>query len=197
MRTSPVHVIVTVIALGLSALACNIALPSAPSAPIPTFVASPKDASDMEQSFRNAVNQASTTGNFNVSITQQQISSYLALNGAALAAQEGYQWPFKSVEVALNGGKITVWGVIAQQGIPDTPSQVVFTPSIDGAGQLTVTVDSGQIGIVGVPSSILADVTKSIRSLLTGQLAQIQGHYKLTALTINNGAMTVGGQVTN
>src|SRR5260221_11853834 len=89
MRTSPVHVIVTVIVLALSSLACNIALPSAPAAPIPTFVPSPKDASDMEQSFRNAVNQASTSGNFNVSVTQQQLSSYLALNGPALAARTG------------------------------------------------------------------------------------------------------------
>jgi hypothetical protein len=124
------------------------------------------------------------------------LSSYLALNGAALAAKNGYQWPFKSVEVGLNSGKISVWGVITQQGVPDTPSQVVFTPSIDGGGQLTVTVDSGQIGIVGVPSSILADLTRSIQSLLTGQLAQIQGHYKLTTLNINNGMMTVAGQVT-
>ncbi len=196
MRKSPVHLIVTVIALGLASLACSINLPSAPQAPIPTFVPSAKDASDMEQSFNNAVNQAETTGKFSISVTQQQLSSYLALNGPSLATQEGYQWPFKTVEVGLSGGKITVWGVISQQGVPDTPSQIVLTPAIDTTGQLTVTADSGQIGIVGLPSSVLSNVNNSIRSLLTGQLAQLQGHYKLTALSVDNGSMTVAGQVT-
>ena len=189
------HAFIVTIALALSALACGINMPSNPQPPMPAFVPSANDASAFEQSFTNAVSQASQTGNFNVTIDQQQFSSWLALRAPDYARQQGYDWPLKQVQASLNNGKITLYGVLSQPNVPDTPTQVIFTPSIDSTGGVAVTVDSGQVGVLGVPSTILQNLTTTIKNVLTTQLAQIQGRYKLNNLAIANGTMTVSGQV--
>jgi len=181
--------------LVLPALACNIAMPSNPQPPMPTFVPSANDASAFEQNFTNAVGQASQTGAFNITLNQQQFSSWLALRAPEYAKQQGYDWPLKQVQAGLDNGKITLFGVLSQPNVPDTPTQVVFTPSIDSAGTLAVSVDSGQVGVVGVPSNILQNLNTTIKNVLTTQLAQIQGRYKLNGLTIAGGNMTVSGQI--
>ena len=170
-------------------LACN--LPTNPQPPIPSLTPSTGDADAFESNFQQAVNQASQTGIFNVTITQQQLSSWLALRAQGFAQQHGYEWPFKNVQAGLDNGKIILYGVIVQPNVPETPAQVIFTPSIDGNGQLAVKIESGQVGIVGMPSDVLNKLTDTIRNILTGQLAQIQGRYRLTNLTIANGGLTV------
>jgi hypothetical protein len=180
-----------------SIVACNlnVNLPSNPQPPIPSLVASDADANAFEQNFQQAVNQGVQTGTFSASITQQQLSSWLLLRAANFARQNGQEWPLKNVQAGLNNGKITLYGVIVKEGVPETPAQIIFTPSIDANGELAVKIDSAQIGVVGVPSSVLDELTKTLRDTLTGQLNQIKGKYKLTNLSINNGTLTIGGQV--
>lgn len=176
-------------------LACSVTMPSAPQAPLPSLTPSVADADAFERSFQQAVNQAAQTGSFTATINQQQLSSWLALRAAAYARQQGYEVPVKNMQASLDGGKITLYGVVTQPNVPDTPAQVVFTPSIDGNGQLAVAIQSGQVGVVGVPSSALTDLNKLIKDTLTSQLSQIQGKYKLTALNIAGGTLTVSGQI--
>src|SRR5882724_1386726 len=142
--------------LVLPALACNIAMPSNPQPPMPTFVPSANDASAFEQNFTNAVGQASQTGAFNITLNQQQFSSWLALRAPEYAKQQGYDWPLKQVQAGLDNGKITLFGVL---------------------------------------SNILQNLNTTIKNVLTTQLAQIQGRYKLNGLTIAGGNMTVSGQI--
>src|SRR5712692_1282721 len=176
-------------------LACAITMPSAPQAPLPSLTPSVADADAFEQSFRQAVNQATQTGKFSATINQQQLSSWLSLRAADYARQQGYDLPLKNLQASLQGGKITLYGIVSQPDVPDTPAQVVFTPTIDGNGQFAVAVQSGQVGVVGLPSSALNNLNKLIKDTLTSQLSQIQGKYKLTALNIGGGTLTVSGQI--
>jgi hypothetical protein len=180
-----------------SILACNldVKLPSNPQPPIPSLVASDADANAFEQNFQQAVNQGVQNGTFTASVTQQQLSSWLLLRAGDFARQNNQEWPLKNVQAGLNDGKITLYGVIVKEGVPETPAQVIFTPSIDGNGELAVKIDSAQVGVVGVPNSVLDDLTKTLKDTLTAQLGQIKGKYKLTTLTIANGSLTIGGQV--
>jgi len=178
-------------------LACNldVNVPSNPKPPIPSLVPSNGDADAFEQGFANAVGVASTSGQFNIAITQQQFSSWLALRAPSYAQQYGYDWPLKEVQAGLNDGKITLYGIVTQQGAPDTPAQIVFTPLIDANGELDVSIDSGQLGIVGVPQSLLNKLKDTLKNMLAGQLGQIKGKYKLTSLGIANGTLNVVGQI--
>jgi hypothetical protein len=181
----------------VAVLACNLSLklPSNPQPPVPSLVPQASDADAFEQNFQQAVNQAAQSGNFSASITQQQFSSWLALRAPGYARQQGYEWPLKDVQAGLDSGKITLYGVITQPNVPETPAQIVFTPSIDGNGELAVSVESGQVGVVGVPPDILKNLNKTIQDALASQLNQIKGHYKLTNLTVAGGTLTVSGQV--
>lgn len=195
MKRNTFRLTLSAVFLALAALACNLNLPSPPKPPIPSLVPSAGDADAFEQGFQNAVNQASQTGTFTVTINQVQFSSWLALRAPDYARQNGYEWPLKDVQAALDNGKITLYGVVSQPNVPDTPSQVVFTPAIDANGELAVTVESGQVGVVGVPADVLNSLTETIKETLRGQLAQIQGRYRLNSLMISGGSLTVSGQV--
>jgi hypothetical protein len=193
MNVDRIRILLAGVMLVAATLACN--LPSSPKPPVPSLTPSAGDADAFEGNFQQAVNQAAQTGTFSATITQQQLSSWLALRAAGFAQQQGYEWPFKNVQAGLDNGKITLYGIITQQNVPETPAQIIFTPSIDGNGQLAVKVESGQVGIVGVPQDALNKLTNLIRDLLSGQLSQIQGRYQLTNLSIANGTLTVSGQI--
>jgi hypothetical protein len=170
-------------------------MPSAPKPPNPSLTPSPGEADAFEQVFRQAVDQATQTGTFNITVTQSQLSSWLALRAGSYVQQQGYEWPLKDVQASLDNGTITLYGVVIRKNVPETPAQVIFTPSIDGNGQLTVTVQSGQFGVVGVPNDLLSELNQAIQKALTSQLGQIQGRYRLTMLNIAGGNLTVGGQI--
>lgn len=178
-------------------LACNLSLklPSNPKPPVPSLVPQASDADAFEQNFQQAANQAAQSGNFTTSITQQQFSSWLALRAPGYAKQQGYEWPLKDVQAGLDDGKITLYGVITQPNVPETPAQVIFTPSIASDGELAVNVEGGQVGMVGVPPDILKNLNKTIQDVLASQLNQIKGRYKLTSLNVTGGTLTVSGQV--
>ena len=186
---------ISVPALLLAMLACAVTMPSAPQPPLPSLTPSAADADAFEQNFRQAVNQAAQTGKFTASINQQQLSSWLSLRAAAYAKQQGYDLPLKNLQASLDGGKITLYGIVSEQDVPETPAQVIFTPTIDGNGQVAVTIQSGQVGVVGLPNSALNNLNKLIKDTLTSQLSQIQGRYSLTALSVSGGTLTVSGQI--
>jgi hypothetical protein len=192
------QIAVSVLCLIGAVLACNldVKMPSNPQPPVPSLVPSSGDADAFEQGFAQAVGSASSSGQFTITLTQQQFSSWLALRAPSYAQQYGYEWPLKDVQAGLNDAKITLYGIVTQQGAPDTPAQIVFTPVIDANGELDVSIDSGQLGIVGVPQSLLEKLKETLKNLLAGQLAQIKGKYKLTSLSIANGTLTVTGQIT-
>ena len=196
MKPASIRVFLAASLLAMAALACNINMPSSPQPPIPGFVPSQSDASAFEKTFNDAITQAQQTGTINVTVTQQQLSSWVSLNGAVFAQQHGYDWPLKDTQIGLDSGKITLYGVVSAPKVPDTPAQVIFTPSIDANGAIAVKVESGQFGILGIPAALLDTLTKAIKDALSSQLQPIQGRYKLSALTVTSGTLTVSGQIT-
>jgi hypothetical protein len=179
----------------MGVLACTITPPSPPKPPLSGFSPSLQEATAFEQSFQSALQNAAQSGTFTVTVTQNQLSSWLALRGPEYAKAQGYDVPVKDVQAALDGGRITLYGVINQPNVPDTPAQIVFTPSIDADGQLAVKVESSQVGVVGVPASVTDNLTKTIRDSLESQLGQVKGRYRLTRLTLSGGSLTVSGQI--
>jgi hypothetical protein len=180
--------------LSVMVAACN--MPNYPQPPNPSFTPSDAEANSFEQAFQAGVDQVQQSGTFNITVTQQQLSSWIALRAPAYAQQNGYQWPMKDAQVSLTGGKIVIYGIIVQPNVPETAGQITVNPSIDANGQLAVTVESGQFGIAGLPSDVLNNLNTTIRNTIAGQLAQISNKYRLTLLNISEGSLQLAGQVT-
>jgi hypothetical protein len=174
--------------------ACN--MPSYPKPPDPSFTPSDAEANAFEQAFQAGVDQVQQSGGFNITVSQQQLSSWIALRAPSYAQQNGYQWPMKDAQVSLTDGKILIYGIILQPNVPETAGQIIVKPSIDANGQLAVSVESGQFGIAGLPSDVLNNLNKTIRDTIASQLAQISNKYRLTMLNITNGSLQIAGQVT-
>jgi uncharacterized protein YpmS len=177
----------------LTVLACGL---SAPQPPVPSLVASTADAGAFEQAVGAAATQAASTGNFSLSVTQEQLSSWLQLKAPQYARSAGHDWPFKDIQAGLSNNKITIYGVIDQQGVPQTPAQIVFTPSVAADGSLAISIDSGQVGVVGLPADTLKSVTATIKDTLNQQLARIKNNYHIATLTIADGQLTIAGSIT-
>ena len=192
MKASTRGFALVVVFLTIAILACG--LPSNPQPPLPSLTPSTADADAFEKSFTDAASQAKD-GVFTITVTQQGLSSWLSLRAPALAKQQGYDWPLKNVQAGLSDSKITLYGVLSVEKVPETPIQIVITPSIDATGQLAIKIESGQLGIVGVPSDLTQKLSKTIQDTLTTQLAQIKSKYKLTALTVKDGVLTLTGQL--
>lgn len=192
MRTSTRGLGLVVFCLGIAILACG--LPSNPQPPLPSLTPSTADADAFEKSFADAASQAKN-GVFTITVTQISLSSWLALRAPAVAKQQGYDWPLKNVQAGLNDNKITLYGILSVEKVPETPIQLVVTPSIDTSGGLAIKIESGQLGIVGVPSDLTDKLSKTIQDTLTAQLGQINAKYKLTSLTIKDGTLTLVGQI--
>ena len=193
MKTSISGVILAVICLTMTILACG--LPSNPQAPLPSLTPSTAEADAFEKSFQDAIAQAKN-GVFTISVTQEGLSSWLALRAPTLAKQQNFDWPLKNTQAGLSDGKINLYGVLSIKNVPETPTQIIVTPSIDTTGQLAIKIESGQLGIVGVPADLAQNLAKIIQSILTKQLEQSTTSYKLTQLIIKDGTMTLTGQIT-
>lgn len=193
MKISTFRFSLALVFLLTAMLAC--ALPSNPQPPLPSLTPSTAGADAFEKAFQDAVSQ-SKNGAFTVIIKQEDLSSWLALRAPDLAKQQGYEWPLKNVQAGLSDGKITLYGILSVKNVPETAIQLVVTPSIDAQGQIAIKIESGQLGIVGVPADLTQNLSKTVQQTLTNQLAQLKGKYKLTALTIKDGVLTLTGQMT-
>src|SRR5262249_11121708 len=79
----------------VSLLACklNFNMPRAQKPPNPGLTPAPSEADAFEQAFRQAIQQGSQSGTFSITVTQSQLSSWLALRAGTYVQQQGYQWP--------------------------------------------------------------------------------------------------------
>jgi hypothetical protein len=182
------------ILLALILTACN--LPSYPKPPIPEYTVSENDAVSAETTVETAVNEISQTGRLNVTLTQEQVSSWLALRAPGYASQYGYTWPLKDVQAALNDGKLMIYGIVVQQNVPETAAQIVVVPQIDANGKLVVKVEGGQFGLAGLPADVTQQFNTTIQEMLGQLTAEFGANYRLESLVIANGTLTVTGQVT-
>ncbi len=166
-----------------------------PQPPIPNLSVSTQSAATFEEVFIRAVQQAAKDGKFNATVTQEQFSSWLAIKAPQYAQQQGQEWPFKNSQAAFKDNNVVLYSVLAQKGAPESAVQLILKPSIDSNGEFQVKVESGQLGAFGIPGAILTRVSEIIQQAVDGQMNRIKGQYKLFTLVVNNGTVSVTGQL--
>src|SRR5690242_3836948 len=95
-----------VLALSLAVLACGsplgIGQPTAPASPIPV---STEAAGELEELWANAIENAGPNGEVSVVMTEEQLTSYVAVK---LAEQPDV--PLKNIQIFLRDGQMTLTG---------------------------------------------------------------------------------------
>ncbi len=178
-----------VAALAAAGLACSIGGGRVPT-PLPSPVAvSTEAAGDLEQTVQDALKNAQN-GQVTIVVTEQQITSYVALR---LAAEPDA--PIRDVQVYLRGGQILINGKATVRGIT-APAAIKIRVGTTAEGKLDVTVAEANFGLVPVPSSLLGSLSGGINEMLSGQFGPEATGVKITSVAIGDGQMSITGQLT-
>lgn len=161
----------------------------------PPVAVSQEAADSLQQKLLTAGQEVATTGSTTVSLTQEEVTSFLTLRRAELEAlaqeQSGTTMEFPLVDPQVyfkDDGNIVIRGQIDFQGATQ-PIRVVAQPTLSN-GELLVDVTEGRIGPVPVPGAILDQIDQAV----TQAIVQGQQYGEITDVQVSGGTLTFTGQ---
>lgn len=152
----------------------------------PPIPVSEEAAASLEQ---KAAEAASGAGETTVTLTQEEITSYLALRLGAAAAENGQPNPLRNPQLYLkeNGTMVLRGEVLFEER--SQPIRIVAQPQVAN-GSLELQILEGRIGMVPVPGPILELVEGEVaRAILMGQ-----DYARLEEVLVGAGTLTIRGQ---
>lgn len=160
----------------------------APDPPISAdFEPDRASADSLDQRLRNVRNTGGT-----VSFTQEELSSWIALEGEQYAAQNDQTLPFENIQVGLDDNQITLYAEASRYGT-DLPVQIVMTPFIDTQGHLDIIIDEATLGSITVPQSMVDRANDELREMILEPFQTLEQYFRIYSITLDNGVAMVQG----
>ncbi len=130
---------------------------------------------------------------FNVTASEAEVEAAIE----TALSYGGYGQNIQDIDVTFSNGQIKVTFVFKIPGTNRTASaDAVFAVSVDGAGDIDVTLISAQAAGRSVPPEILTGLTTAIEMVMTGQVEEQSGsEVYFTAVVIGGGQITISGYV--
>lgn len=181
---------IAVAVLGLVAMACTCSMPKlggvgpAPKATVPV---SKEAAARMQKKIDQAAAQAKSTGQFKVTFSESELTSYIDQQIKARQAQ-GDEIPLASPQVKLTQGQMWVYGTFIA-GSSKVNGLVVVSPQVQG-GRLKIQVVRVDLGPFPVPKPLIQQIDEQIQTLVDEQSSDMA----LASITIREGEMDVTGK---
>ncbi|MCC7361631.1 MAG: hypothetical protein IT317_19260 [Anaerolineales bacterium] len=176
--------------LSLAGLACGSGLgvgaPTAPASPIPI---STEAAGEFENLWENALKNAGPNGEVTVVMTEEQVTSFVALKLAEEADN-----PLTNIQIYLRDGKMTLTGD-AKLGAISAPATIAISVTVDATGDLVAEIEDADFGPVPVPQSVLDQLNESIAQSITNELSFDETQVTIQSIAIADGKMSFSGIV--
>jgi hypothetical protein len=175
-------------ALAGASLACDLAV-GGPTPPGPAIPVSTEAAGELQQIWKTAL-ESSSNGEVGVTITEEQLTSFLAYKLAAQANP-----PLRDPQVYLRDGKIYIYGT-ARAGNISTTALMAVALVVNNDGSFKFSIDEADFGPLPVPDKLLASVSAGLNEAFTGQFGSLASGFKVTNAAIADGQMIILGTVT-
>jgi hypothetical protein len=174
-----------VLALWFASLACNLNLggPEIPEDAAPP--ATPEQS--LEETWTEAVEQAIETGQLTVTLSEAQLTAYVA---EALARQE--EQVITDPQVILREGEMEIIGTYTSGNVSATMG-VVMQVSVDEDGTPHIEVISGAVGPIPLPEDVLQSISDMVNEGLSGDAAATSSGFNITGIQIVENAMILTG----
>ncbi len=182
MRNARVWMLI--LTLTAAGLAC--ALPGGPQPPASPIAVSTAAATEMQETVQTAVADAAQSGQLDLTLTEEQVTSYVALQ---LADQ--VDSPITDLQIFLRDDKIQMFGAVTA-GQVTANAQILIAVAVDAQGQLALTIEKADFGPIPVPQSLLESVSTALDKALTEQTG---GNTVLSGVSIMDGQITLTGTV--
>jgi hypothetical protein len=176
--------------LGLVAMACTCSMPKlggvgpAPKATVPV---SKEAAANMQKKIDQAAAQAKSAGQFKVTVTESELTSYIDQQIKARQAQ-GDEIPLASPQVKLTQGQMWVYGIFVA-GSSKVNGLVVVSLQVQ-SGRLKIQIVRVDLGLLPVPKPFIQQINEQIQTSVDEQSSDIT----LTGIVIREGEMDVTGK---
>jgi hypothetical protein len=136
------------------------------------------------------------TGIVTITITEPQITSYLALRMQTDPAlqQEDRQPFFNEPQVYLRDGQMKIYGK-TRQGMFAANIGIILNVGVDDLGKPRIEVASADFGPFPAPEGINEAVTLFIEEAFTGSFGPVATGLRIETITIADGIMTISGRI--
>lgn len=177
------------IALGASSLACSIFV-GGPEYPAQTIPSSPADAQAFHDMIQQAMTTGAETGFITLQITESQITGFMS---EKLSAQANP--PFTDPQILLRDGQMKMYGKITR-GWFTANMLIAMNVTLDPeSGQPKIEIASADFGPIPAPEGLNSAVSTIIDEAFTGSFGPVASGFRLEAISIADGLMTLTGRI--
>lgn len=183
MKTLKFYFLLTM--LLVSALSCQISggdTQTSPTVPILT-----EEALALSEKLEQAVQEANQQGTFTIEITEQQLTSYVALN-----LDKINQVPVTDVQIRLRDEQIWITGVVHQDNL-DFPLELVAKIIVDSTNHLSIAFTKAQVGPFTLPKIMLDTIRERVEKVIAEQLPSVREEYVIDEISIGEGFILIRG----
>jgi len=177
-----------VLALALASLACTLNI-GGPTPPAPPPTPNPQALDDLKAAWKQAIAQASSTGEVTVSITAEQLTALLV----AKLADDPDAF-FQQPQVVLQNDQVVIYGQAHQAKITAN-IRMALSVTVGDQGAPRFHLDAVDFGPLPVPTGLLNGLSDMLNEALTGKIVPQATGFRLESITIANGALTLRGHL--
>lgn len=188
MYSRNLRVVTLLVMLMIPAMACNLVSRLKPTPTVMVPVSS-QAAQSLEEVLSTAAEQARQTGQVDLVVTEQQLTSYVALE-----LQSQGENTLTDVQILLREGKMTMTGQVQQDDL-SAPLEMTLSLRDDGAGGFAYTIETAKVGPLPLPQLLLDAITEQMDLAIQDSIHQVAGDVYIESINIADGQMAIKGYV--
>lgn len=196
MRIKTRGLLLFLLSLILTSLACTIFVGGPDYSSLPPIPVSAEAAESIKEELRRAFEAGAETGVITININEPQITSYLAARMQTdPSLQQSDQKPLiTNPQVYLRDGQMQIYGR-TQQGIFAANIGIIVKVGVDTDGQPLIEIVSADFGPFPAPDGLKNALTAMITEAYTGSLGPVATGLRIETISIANGVMTITGRI--
>lgn len=183
------RLMLTLVLLPALLLACGLGkkTPSGETVPV-----SQEAADRLEQKLGESVNQ--DEGTFSLEVTDVELTSYIVLE-VSQRIDRPEDMPLEDFQVRFTDGQMVFSGKLTTVCPFRLNVKVAASARVDD-GQLDISVDKAQMGVVPLPKGLLKSLSRIISESIVEAPEQLDRAVEITDVEIGEGVMRIDGRIT-
>jgi hypothetical protein len=155
--------------------------------PAETIAVTTQSAQTLESNIEKNVLNIPHGGDFQIEITEQQLTSYVSMK-----LQENAQYPVHHVQIYLRDSQIRVLGDVDQANM-SVQAELIIKPYLE-SNVVQFDVLSAKIGPFNIPQDLIDSMKQEMKDAFEEQLQGLGENYQMDSIDIQNGVMIIKGK---
>lgn len=184
------------ISLILASLACTFYTGGPDYSDLTPIPVSTEAAQSLQDGIKKSIEDGLVTGVVTMTITEPQITSYLALRlqSDPSLQQENSTPLITDPQVYLRDGQMKIYGK-TQQGMFAANIGIIVAVGVDENAKPKIEIVSADFGPLPAPEGLNAAISAMIQEAYTGAVGPVATGLRIQTISIADGIMTISGRI--